>query len=495
MMDLLQQLWYQLTYHKEDPILFNSAFFFYYFAVFLFCYLAASGTKAGRVWVFTVFSLFFFYKACGWYVGLVILSAIVDFNLSNWIYKEQNKVKKNGMMAFSVAINLGLLFYFKYTNFFIGMVNDAGLGHLSPLHLLLPIGISFYTFENLSYTIDVYRGEIEPVKEFMDYLFFLSFFPKLMMGPIVRAADFIPQISMPYKLTSEDVGKGMYLIISGLFKKMVISDFINQNFVQYIFDDPSKHVGLECLLGVYGYALVIYCDFSGYSDMALGIARWTGFKIPPNFDSPYQSSTITEFWRRWHISLSSWLRDYLYIPLGGNRKGKVRQYVNLALTMLIGGFWHGASWNFIFWGALHGVALAVDKLRITILKKRQWVFKGFSAGFFKILGILITFHFVCFCWVFFKANTFADSWTLIHQVFYDFEPNVWLSLYQGYAPVFWVMALAFVLHFLPHRSENWLAKRFEKMPVAGSIAVMVLFIWFIIQVKSTQPMMPIYLQF
>lgn len=485
----------QLLYNPKDPVLFNSAFFLYYFACFLLCYLAVGRSSRGRVWVFTLFSLYFFYKACGYYVGLVVLSAIVDFNLSRWIYYAQKPSFRKLLLVISILLNIGLLFYFKYTDFFIGITNDITAGHIRPLHLLLPIGISFYTFENLSYTIDVYRREIKPVQRFMDYLFFLSFFPKLMMGPIVRAADFIPQIEQPYRLNAEDIGKGMYLIISGLFKKIVISDFIYQNFVQYIFDDPSKHTGLECLMGVYGYALVIYCDFSGYSDMALGIARWTGFKIPPNFDSPYQSASITEFWRRWHISLSSWLRDYLYIPLGGNRKGKIRQYVNLALTMLIGGFWHGASWNFIFWGGMHGAALGVDKVRIDWLKKRKINITGWKARLFKILGILLTFHFVCFCWVFFKAATFHDAWALLHQVVYDFQPGIWQELYTGYTAVFWVMILGFVLHFMPPAAEFSTERFFARVPVLGSVAIMVVFIWLIVQVKSTQPMIPIYFQF
>jgi alginate O-acetyltransferase complex protein AlgI len=485
----------ELLYDKNDPILFNSAFFFYFFALFLMCYLASAKSKAGRVAIYTAFSLYFFYKACGYYVGLVVISAIVDFFLSNTIYRTEKQSVRKTLMAFSIILNLGLLFYFKYTDFFIGIMNDLSLGHFTPLHLLLPIGISFYTFENLSYTIDVYRKEIKPVDNFLDYLFFLSFFPKLMMGPIVRAADFIPQISQPYELDSEDIGKGMYLIIAGLFKKVVISDFIYQNFVQYIFDDPSKHTGLECLLGVYGYAMVIYCDFSGYSDMALGIARWTGFKIPPNFDSPYQSSSITEFWRRWHISLSSWLRDYLYIPLGGNRKGKVRQYINLGLTMLIGGFWHGASWNFIFWGGLHGTALALDKVRIDAQKKRGGAPGGWKGTLLKIGGVLLTFHFVCFCWIFFKAATFQDAWALIHQIAYDFQPGVWMELYSGYTAVFWVMLLGYFLHAIPKRTENIAEATLGRFPVWGSVAVMVCFIWLLVQVKSAQPMMPIYLQF
>ncbi len=299
--------------------------------------------------VFSIFSLYFFYLACGKFVMLIIIAAIVDFYLSNRIYRETKENVRKGLLWFSVVINLGLLFYFKYTNFFISCINDLSNGDIHPLKILLPIGISFYTFENLSYTIDVYRREIKPVDKFMDYLFFLSFFPKLMMGPIVRAADFIPQIRKPYVLSSEDVGKGMFLIMNGLFKKVVISDIINQHFVQYIFDDPTRHTGIECLLGVYGYAMVIYCDFSGYSDMAIGIARWTDSSFP-NFDKPYQSSSITEFWRRWHISLSSWLRDYVYIPWAATGR-EVQAICEPDVDHVDRGFWHGASWNYIFWEA------------------------------------------------------------------------------------------------------------------------------------------------
>jgi D-alanyl-lipoteichoic acid acyltransferase DltB (MBOAT superfamily) len=192
------------------------------------------------------------------------------------------------------------------------------------------------------------------------------------MGPIVRASDFIPQIRKDIFVSNRDIARGLYLILGGLFKKVVISDYIYVNYVQYIFDDPGRHSGIECLMGVYGYAMVIYCDFSGYSDMAIGMARWMGFTINENFDSPYQSSSITEFWRRWHMSLSSWLKDYLYISLGGNRVGKFRQYLNLMLTMLIGGLWHGASFNFIVWGGMHGVALAFDKMRMAIFKKSKY---------------------------------------------------------------------------------------------------------------------------
>ncbi len=261
----------------------------------------------------------------------VILSAIVDYLLSNAIFRQKNPKKKKGLLLLSIIFNLGLLFYFKYTNFFIETVNNLLGAGFNPLNILLPVGISFYTFENLSYTIDVYRGHFEPARKFSDYLLFLSFFPKLVMGPIVRAHDFVPQINQPYVITENDFAKGFYLIFSGLFKKLIISDYITLNYVNYIFDDPSRYTGLENLFAVYGYAVIIYCDFSGYSDTAIGIAKWLGFSIPTNFKSPYQSKNITEFWRRWHISLSSWLRDYLYIPLGGNKKGSVATWVFSAL--------------------------------------------------------------------------------------------------------------------------------------------------------------------
>lgn len=483
----------QLKYNSKDPLLFNSSFFLFFFCIFLFGYQFLYKRKLGRVIYFTIFSFYFFYKACGFYVLFILLSAIVDFNLSNWLYKAKTKQSKNLILAFSVLINLGLLFYFKYTNFFIELINDLGNGHIQPLHLILPIGISFYTFENLSYTIDVYRGKFKPVQSFLDYCFFLSFFPKLVMGPIVRASDFIPQIRQDIVLTKEDVSKGLYLILGGLFKKVVISDYIYVNYVQYIFDDPSRHSGIECLLGVYGYAMVIYCDFSGYSDMAIGMAKWMGFTINENFDSPYQSSSITEFWRRWHMSLSSWLKDYLYISLGGNRVGKVRQYINLMITMILGGLWHGASLNFIVWGAMHGLALAVDKMRMGLFKQFTAI-RGWGSVS-KIIGTLVTFHFVCFCWIFFKASSFADASTIIKQITTNFNAAAWQPLLSAYGTVIAVMAVGYIIHFIPKSYEYISVNFLNRISLVGRIAILMVFIWIVIQVKQADQVMPIYLQF
>jgi D-alanyl-lipoteichoic acid acyltransferase DltB (MBOAT superfamily) len=487
-----EKIWQSILYNPKEPLLFNSGFFIWFFAVFIIIYSSVAHNRTARIATFTIFSLYFFYKACGWFVGLVLVSAVTDFILSNAIYRIQNKAKKKMLLVLSVVLNLGLLFYFKYTDFFIALINDMGGSHFHPLNLMLPIGISFYTFENLSYTVDVYRGHFKPVRKFMDYLYFLSLFPKLMMGPIVRAADFLPQLDKPYFVSKQDFAEGFYLIFSGLFKKIVISDFIMVNLVGYIFDDPSKHVGLECLLAVYGYALVIYCDFSGYSDMAIGIARWCGIHIPPNFDSPYQSKSITEFWRRWHISLSSWLRDYLYIPLGGSRKGKVRQYINLFITMLLGGFWHGASWNFIIWGGLHGSALSVDKIKMYIGDKLK--ING-KALIWKILGVLTTFHFVCFCWIYFKAANLSDANVMINQIFKNFDWAAWKQLATNYQNVLLIMLLGFILHAIPKSFEQKVKNALAKMPLAVYIVIGLVLFFVFVQMKTAEPVMPVYLQF
>ena len=484
-----EKLGHQFLYDKANPLLFNSSFFLFYLLLFLFVFRLLQRTGTLRIVAVTLFSLYFFYKASGVYVLLVLAAAVIDFNLSNFIYNATSDFRRKALLVFSVVINLGLLAYFKYTNLLIDLYNAILTGNVQPIDVYLPIGISFYTFENLSYTIDVYRRQFVPVKKFIDYLFFLSFFPKLMMGPIVRAADFIPQIRKEIALTAHDVSKGLFLILTGLFKKVVISDFIYLNLVQYVFDDPLRHTGMECLFAVYGYALVIYCDFSGYSDMAIGIAKWIGIDININFLAPYQSASITEFWRRWHISLSSWLRDYLYIPLGGNRKGEVRTYINLFITMLLGGLWHGASLNFIFWGALHGVALAFHKLWKVAYPSH------FSGRLTRIAGIIITFHFVCLCWIFFKCTTFTDSFNMIHQIVFNFYAEGWTLFSANYSEVLLVMLLGFVLHFLPIRWNEIIINYTEKWHWLLKASVATAVVIFVIVLKQANPVMPVYLQF
>ncbi len=481
----------QLLYDPENPLLFNNGFFVYFFFLLILFYYLCRERYTARAVILSLFSLYFFYKASGSFVLLVIISAIVDFFLSNLIFRQKNPNAKRLLLSLSILINLGLLFYFKYTNFFIDICNSSLKAGFNPLNIILPVGISFYTFENLSYTIDVYHEKIKPEKKFLNYLLFLSFFPKLVMGPIVRASDFIPQLKKPYVVTNRDFANGFYLIITGLFKKVIISDYITANFVNYVFDAPSLHTGVECLLAIYGYAIVIYCDFSGYSDVAIGIAKWLGITIPVNFNSPYKSTSIADFWRRWHISLSSWLRDYLYIPLGGNRHGRLRTYINLFITMLLGGLWHGASWNFIVWGGLHGGALALHKIWDSITNKKsrrasQWT---------RIFSTILTFHFVCFGWIFFRSSSIDLAFQMINQMAFDFSFDGAIPFMENYGTVIIMITCGFVLHFLPETVTEFVKTRVEKLPLLGSVLVFLAFITIYAYFKTSEPIMPIYLQF
>ncbi len=403
------------------------------------------------------------------------------------------------LFAFSytmcLAVNLGMLAYFKYTNLFVEFSNSLfGEGFLDFQDIFLPVGISFFVFQSLSYTIDIYRGRLEPLNRWMDYLFYLSFFPQLVAGPIVRATDFIPQIRKPLEVTREMFGGALFLILTGLFKKAVISDYISLNFVDRVFDAPLLYTGFDSLMAIYGYALQIYCDFSGYSDMAIGIALMLGFKFPKNFDAPYKSATITEFWRRWHISLSSWLRDYLYISLGGSRKGRVRTYLNLLITMVLGGLWHGAAVRFILWGTLHGVALALHKVWLSVVPKSQimgdkmwWVWRA--------LGCAFTFHIVCFGWLMFRAESMEIVGGMVSQIFTDFGAEYIGQALVNYAPFFGLLTLGFLLHFAPSIWSEQLKGWITRSPFALQVAMVVAMIWLVMQVQSSEIQPFIYFQF
>ena len=353
----------------------------------------------------------------------------------------------------------------------------------------------FFTFQSISYIIDLYKRRIDPADQWIDYLFYLSFFPQLVAGPIVKARDFMPQIRQkPIVVTREMFGMGIFLIISGLFKKAIISDYISLNFVDRIFDNPLLYSGFENLMGVYGYALQIYCDFSGYSDMAIGLALLLGFRFPKNFDSPYKSATITEFWRRWHISLSSWLKDYLYISLGGNRKGKARTYLNLFLTMLIGGLWHGAAIRFVLWGAWHGAALAVHKWTVN----RFPSFKKTGADMVpwrRVIGIIVTFHVVCFGWIMFRAQDMHSVTLITSQIFNHFNAALIPQVVSGYGTIFGLMAVGFLLHLLPEAAETWGKRVVTAAPVLAQAVIITVLIWGIMQIKSSEIQPFIYFQF
>ncbi len=484
-----------LAYDATSPLIFSSGLFLYLFLAFFALYVALRNTSTLRILYVIAFSLYFYYKSSGLYFVLLLVVATYDYMIGYSIYLSKSHRTKQWLVAASVAVNLAMLGYFKYTNFFIDLSNQLfGEGFLQFQNIFLPVGISFFVFQSMSYTIDIYRGQLRPLARWMDYLFYLSFFPQLVAGPIVRAKDFIPQIRQKPTLTREMLGMAIFLMLTGLFKKAVISDYIALNFVDRIFDEPLLYSGFECLMGIYGYALQIYCDFSGYSDMAIGLALLMGFRFPKNFDAPYQSATITEFWRRWHISLSSWLRDYLYISLGGNRKGERRTYLNLLLTMLLGGLWHGAAIRFILWGALHGVALALHKMWLKVVPWAQPDGRRMHPVA-RLFGVVLTFHIVCLGWLVFRANSMQTVELLLHQIFTSFDTSLIPQVVGGYTGVMMLIALGYLMHFVPARGDRWMQGLVTRAPMGVQVALLVAVIWMVMQVKSSEIQPFIYFQF
>ena len=351
----------------------------------------------------------------GWWFPAVLWgSTCMDYAVGLGIGRATSVASRRGWLLVSLVVNLGVLCFFKYFNFFIasgaGFLGWFGLhGSLHTLKIILPYGISFYTFQSMSYSIDVYRKRLEPVRRFLDLAFFISFFPQLVAGPIVRATIFLPQVFEKRVWANVDVRNAVTLFFIGFVKKACVSEFAAQ-FADEFFAAPQKYTHGAALVAVMYYAVQIYCDFSGYTDMAIGTARLLGYDLTLNFDFPYFSRNVTEFWRRWHISLSTWLRDYLYISLGGNRGTKLFTYRNLMLTMLLGGLWHGASWNFVIWGGIHGLALIVHREWVRFTENAGAVFKRVMA----IIAVPVTFYYICVTWIFFRAtDTFSEKTHLL----------------------------------------------------------------------------------
>ena len=434
-------------------MLFNTLDYAKFFAAAFVVYWLLLRHKLARM-VFLLAASYAFYAGWNWrYLPLILLSSTMDFWLASRIDREPDQAARKRWLWITVVVNLSLLGFFKYWNFALETVDWVARGrgvHLSTekwlLQLALPVGISFYTFESMSYVIDVYRRDMPAERSYLRYLLFVAFFPHLVAGPIVRPKDLLPQFDRLPSLDRTIGGEGMFLVAMGLLKKVCIGDYLGLNLVDRVFDRTTSFSGLETLFGVYGYALQIYCDFSGYTDIAIGSALLLGIRINENFRSPYQSSSLQEFWKRWHISLSTWLRDYLYISLGGNRGGKWKTYRNLMLTMLLGGLWHGASWTFVVWGLLHGVGLALQRAKDDLFGAP----KGPTPWFLRVVFGLATFHFVCFAWIFFRAPTFAKAEEVIRQIASGttFHPNLPPKLLA-------VMALGLVTHLLPH---DWLQR-------------------------------------
>lgn len=399
-----------LRYQPDSPMLFSSGLFFFLFIGFFIIYMSLRKNTLARIVYVTLFSLFFYYKSSGLWFGLLILTATSDYWIGRLLELTSTIWKKKLLVTLSLCVNLGMLGYFKYFNFLYESIVIAGneIGNLfgyesmqqlsyQKLDIFLPVGLSFFTFQSISYIVDIYRGKTTVLHRWIDYLFYVSFFPMLVAGPIVRAREFIPQMYKSPTLSRSDFGEGFYLVLCGLFKKAVISDYISFNFVDRVFDSPLLYTGVENLLAVYGYALQIYCDFSGYSDMAIGVGKMLGFNTIENFNYPYIASSVRDFWRRWHISLSTWFRDYVYIPLGGSRKGKRRTYSNIFIVFLLTGLWHGATSNFVIWGLYYAFFLVIERAGFEKILNRHSVI----AHIYSVVVIL-------FGWVIFKISNITD---------------------------------------------------------------------------------------
>src|SRR6478609_5066618 len=393
------------------------------FAIFFMIVLPLSWLAMPNVHRWRPFILVASYVFYGWwdwrFIFLLAGCTIWNQVLAVRIHRATAQGQKKALLTLALAGDLGVLAYFKYYDFFIdssdSMAAIVGLDlPLSLKSIILPVGISFYTFMAISYVVDTYRGDFVPTT-LEKFAVYLSFFPHLVAGPIVRPGELIPQLDVPRDPRRVDTSRAFYLIATGLFKKVVIANYLATHIVDQVFGAPVQHSSLETWIAVYAYAVQIYCDFSGYTDMAIGLALLLGFKFPQNFDSPYTALSIQDFWRRWHMTLSRWLRDYVYIPLGGNRKGTIMTYRNLMLTMLIGGLWHGAGWTFIIWGGLHGTYLAVGRYR-----REHHLTTDAATGWQLWWKRLITFNLVCFAWIFFRSgseNGLSTAWDIITRLF------------------------------------------------------------------------------
>lgn len=496
-----------LTFSQDNPLLFTQSLFWVFFAVVLMFYSPLRNKLRARHFYLLVVSFLFYYLSSGLFVFLLFVTTVLTYGFGRLLFRQKSMKARKTSLVFGIVVNLFFLCYFKYAYFIIDIINGCFGASLQVVNvpalfangtfgtsfsvdkIVLPVGISFYTFQAISYLADIYRRKIAKQPSFVDFAFYLSFFPQLVAGPIVRAEDFLPQLDKPYSLSKAEFSWSVFFILKGLIKKIVISDYISINFVDRVFDMPLMYSSFENLMAVYGYTLQIYCDFSGYTDIAIAIALLLGFRLPINFNSPYKSHNITEFWRRWHISLSSWLRDYLYISMGGNRKGTFRRYLNLFLTMLIGGLWHGANVRFVIWGGLHGLALIFDKL---LHKLTDW-FE--TKPLLRFVSLLVTFHFVCFCWIFFRADDTLTAFDMISKIFSPYTMEQISAVASSYWKPFVLIVVGFVIHWLPTRFKDALQKAFTSSPVVIQLLAAVLTAVLLYQFKSSDIQAFIYFQF
>ncbi len=438
-------------------MLFTQGNYFLFLLLAFFAYWLIAARVSWRI-VFLVATSYGFYLASGWQ-SVVLLFAVstIDYCTTRLMRTTNSPRTRKLLLAVSLTTDVGVLCVFKYANFFLGNTAQLFGWHAPALRLLVPLGLSFFIFQSLAYVIDSYRRTAEPARSYLEYLAFIAFFPTLVAGPILRASQFLPQLRQPLTLTAEQGGQALALIALGLLKKIAVADYLSVNLVERVFDFPERYSSLEVLIGVYGYALQIYADFSGYSDIAIGSALLLGFALPENFNAPYRAVDLPDFWRRWHISLSTWLRDYVFFSLAGARVRNVKMlYAASLLTMLIGGLWHGAAWTFVIWGLLHGLGLVVV---------RWWQTQKTFAQTFRasrwatVISIFITFHFVCLTWIFFRAETLAQALSIIRQIGRGSVDFTNLN-----APLLILIAGGLLMHWLPQELWTTTQRGFTRLP-------------------------------
>lgn len=451
-------------------MLFNSPEYFVFLAVVLLLYYSL--THRWQNYMLLVASYFFYGLWDYRFLSLILLTTIIDYVASHAIYRQSSPRTRKLFLLLSVGTNLGILGFFKYFNFFIDnaerLLSLFGLqATTSTLYIILPVGISFYTFQTMSYTIDVYRGKIKPADNFWDFALYICYFPQLVAGPIERAAHLLPAIQSKRVVTTEAFVSGSTLILIGLFRKVVIADGLAIH-VDPIFAAPQNYSSPELAMAVYLFALQIYCDFAGYSDIARGSSRLLGIELMLNFNQPYFAANIQEFWHRWHISLSTWLRDYLYIPLGGNRHGTFNTYRNLMLTMLLGGLWHGAAWTFVIWGGLHGLYLVVHRLLTSARGEGRALLPGW-------MGVIVTFHLVLLTWIFFRASGVSSAVVYLYHLFSFKDMQSWTAV----APMIVAPWLLVLFIDLPqfYRGSHTALLAWPKRVREVAVAVMLLLIF------------------
>ena len=474
-------------------MLFNSLEYVLFVLVVISLFWGLGRFGGLRLGMLMVASWIFYMTWSPIFIGLIIGSTVFDYYLGLAIHQASDPRRRKRLVTASVVGNLGLLGVFKYFDFFMEASQDTvslfggpELG-LPQLDLILPVGISFYTFQTMSYTIDIYRGQLQPTRNFVQFATFVSFFPQLVAGPIVRARDLLPQLAKPALLSRAAVGTGIYLILSGMLKKVVVADYVAINLVDRVFENPHLYTATETLVALYGYTVQIYCDFSGYSDVAIGTGMLMGYRLPDNFDRPYNSGSPAEFWRKWHMTLSTWLRDYLYFPLGGSRKGEMRMYVNLFLTLFLIGIWHGASWVFVLYGLLHASAVVLHRISMKIFPAPKDAVDPWPK---RIGKIALMFHFTVLSRILFRAPDLDTAGGITERLFSgtfsvdNVTIGVWIAI-----------AGAMFLHWTPKSWREALKTRIAALPPWSIVLVIAVAGACIMEVATSEVVPYIYFAF